>query len=104
MYEIAKLSYEAFEAINAKRFDTLLELIGLEGEERKGLAPNIVPNEIEQFYSDQLKEYSLGMKMCGAGGGGCYILTHKKENREIIHRIINSSSQKVLHFEIEGPL
>ena len=103
--EIANLSFKAYQAIKDKDYKLLLELIGHEGESRKILAPSIVPPEVDSL-SLQLKEKfsNIGIKMCGAGGGGCFILTHNADDRESIIKMIEQAQMSVLPFEILKPL
>lgn len=63
----------------------MLTLISLEGMEREKLFPGITTDKIRQFTSELKKEGNvLGLKMCGAGGGGCFILVHKGLDTEFI--------------------
>lgn len=103
--EIAEVSYKTYLAIKDKDYKSVLNFIGKEGELRKSLALNIVPGEVSVWY-DGLKHEGIveGMKMCGAGGGGCFILVHQQENREEILKRIEDSQFKKLDFEILGPL
>jgi D-glycero-alpha-D-manno-heptose-7-phosphate kinase len=41
------------------------------------------------------------MKMCGAGGGGCFILTHKAENKAQVEAAIKKTPMQVLEFKID---
>jgi D-glycero-alpha-D-manno-heptose-7-phosphate kinase len=47
---------------------------------------------------------SSGMKVCGAGGGGCFLITHQESERELVKKIIEKTQMKVLDFKVEGPL
>lgn len=103
--KIADISNQTYQAIKNKEFNLILDLIGLEGESRKTLSPNIVPEQVSSFF-DSLKEKNLafGLKMCGAGGGGCFILTHSKENKSLIEQAVNEEGFQILDFHIEEPL
>jgi D-glycero-alpha-D-manno-heptose-7-phosphate kinase len=46
----------------------------------------------------------LGMKICGAGGGGCFLLTHRAEDRAMIDQLIMKYNMKKLDFVVEQPL
>ena len=102
---IAKLSHEAYVSIQNKDYENLLSLIGKEGESRTSLAPAIVPEEVALFYKN-LKEHfaNIGLKMCGAGGGGCFILTHTKEQKALIQGLVGERGMKVLDFSILSPV
>ncbi|EQC47617.1 GHMP kinase [Bacteriovorax sp. Seq25_V] len=99
--EIAKLSREAYQAILDNRFEELLELITREGQVRESLFEGIVTPEIRDFFN-QLKSKSLadGMKMCGAGGGGCFIIVHKANLHDKIKEEAVNASMKVLDFKL----
>lgn len=103
--EIARISFQAYEAIKTKEYHQLLNLIAREGECRKRLAANIVPNEI-QALSEKLQDRfgDIGIKMCGAGGGGCFILTHPNVKKTQIQAELSKTSMKVLDFFISAPL
>lgn len=103
--QIADLSHKAFTAIKEKSYLKLLELIAAEGKVREGLFSNIVTPEIKEFHHKLIKEnLSLGMKMCGAGGGGCFIVLHNEENRATIKERALAHGMKVLDFKISEAL
>lgn len=103
--EIAKVSYETYLAIKEKRFENILSLIAEEGNLRKGLAPNIVPSEVQSFSDMLIKDNIVnGMKMCGAGGGGCFIFVHPEAQEKKLEEIIKGSSYQKLEFQIDWPI
>ena len=102
---IAEVSYQAYQAIQRKDYAELLNLIGEEGKSRELLATGITPYEVQELYILLLHELNyIGLKMCGAGGGGCFILTHKKEDSDKVKSLVERSGMKVLDFSIEKPL
>lgn len=103
--DIADISYETYLSIKNKDYKKLLNLIGEEGELRTSLADTIVPAGVKNW-CDELKSKELiyGMKMCGAGGGGCFVLVHNKEAQQKINDLISESSFTKLDFDIKGPL
>lgn len=103
--DIAKISFDAYQALENQEYEKFLILIGREGDKRKTLAAGIMPAEIHSLQEELSKRFSdVGMKMCGAGGGGCFLITHPKEAKEQINTIVQSHSMKVLPFEICEPL
>ena len=82
-----------------------MDLIAQEGESRKSLAKNIVPSEIEKMMIT-LKEIGndIGLKMCGAGGGGCFILTHKSSEKQKVQQFMKNTNMEVLDFTILPPI
>lgn len=103
--EIARLSHEALLSIQKKNYTDLIGLIGLEGEERRKLFPGILTPSMQEL---QLEIKSLGshfgMKICGAGGGGCFLLTHKPADKNLIETLIEKFQMKKLEFNVEKPL
>jgi len=103
--EIAKLSYQALENIRQRKFVELINLIALEGQERRKLFPGIFTPSMSAMYSELKNSGNhLGMKICGAGGGGCFLITHKPSDKKLIETIINKYHMKQLDFFVEKPL
>lgn len=100
---IAELSHSALEAIRKKNFSLLTGIVSQEGEERKKLFPDIVPEDMEKFFLDLKMDIPhLGMKICGAGGGGCFLLLHQPSDREELDSLIKEmdSSFRKIDFKI----
>jgi D-glycero-alpha-D-manno-heptose-7-phosphate kinase len=102
---IAEISHQTYEALKTKQWDKMLTLISLEGLEREKLFPGITTEKIRQFTSELRKDGNvLGLKMCGAGGGGCFILVHKGIDHKVIEERVKNNGMNILPFEIEAPL
>ena len=103
--EIAQLSYNAFLSIKKNKFDDLIPLIALEGEERRKLFPGILTPKMQELHQEiNSLGKDFGMKICGAGGGGCFLLTHKPSDKNLIESLITKFQMKKLEFSIEKPL
>ncbi|MBT6325792.1 MAG: hypothetical protein HOJ35_07470 [Bdellovibrionales bacterium] len=103
--KIASLSNKAFQSILNKNYTELIDLIAEEGKERAKLFPNILSDKMKSFYSEVREKYpGTGLKVCGAGGGGCFLLIHLPEHKESIEKIVNSFDMKILDFKIALPL
>jgi D-glycero-alpha-D-manno-heptose-7-phosphate kinase len=102
---IAEISHQTYEALKTKQWDKMLTLIALEGLEREKLFPGITTDKIRQFTSELKKDGNvLGLKMCGAGGGGCFILVHKDIDRAVIEARVRAHDMTILPFVVEAPL
>ncbi|MDO9183412.1 MAG: hypothetical protein Q7U04_13440 [Bacteriovorax sp.] len=103
--EIAHLSHNAFLSILKKDFSDLISLIALEGEERRKLFPGILTPLMQELHQE-IKSLGnhFGMKICGAGGGGCFLLTHKPADKNLVANLIKKFRMKKLEFNIEKPL
>ena len=105
LLEIAHLSSRALSSIKEKKYNNVIELIALEGEERRILFPGILTKTMQELKNEfQSKGSHFGMKVCGAGGGGCFLLTHKPEDRDYVDTLINKFKMKKLEFHVERPL
>lgn len=105
MNTIAEISFQTYKGIRTRDFEMVLDLIGKEGQARETLAEGITPEPVKEFYKNlKLEVGSVGMKMCGAGGGGCFILTHRSEDAQQISESITRYNMTKLDFLIEEPL
>lgn len=103
--EIANISQQAYRALKSSNFDEALKLIGNEGEVRKKLFPNIVTPEMDDLIKILNKEHgNIGMKVCGAGGGGCFLITHSPDQKSFISNEITKSGMIELELKIEAPI
>lgn len=103
--EIASLSHSAYQAIKNKNFEQLPELISQEGAIRRQLFPNILSPEMENLYNSIKEEVSeLGIKVCGAGGGGCFLLIHGENSGSKVKELVAKNGMTVLDFQVEPSL
>lgn len=102
---IAEISYATYQALKNREWDKMLTHIALEGLEREKLFPGITTEKIRNFTSELMKEgHVLGLKMCGAGGGGCFILIHKGMDMKLLESKVKAHGMEVLPFKVESPL
>jgi len=103
--EIARLSFEAYQAIQRGEYGNLIEMIKLEGEARRQLFPGIVSESMKLYYNELKKLLpKAGMKVCGAGGGGTFLVLHEADERGRVQALVEKQGMKVLPFEIVEPL
>ncbi|MGB0453249.1 MAG: hypothetical protein ACPGJV_06000 [Bacteriovoracaceae bacterium] len=104
--DIARLSTENYKAIQNKDFKKSLKLIVEEGLVREKLFSKIVTPEIAEvakLCSEKFSDQYYGMKMCGAGGGGCFIMLHDPSIKAELHEIVRKSEMEALNFSISHP-
>ncbi len=104
MSEIAHLSREAYQAIKSKNYMKLLELIVLEGKARKKLSSTILNEDMKKLETklSELNRAEVGLKVCGAGGGGCFLVTGLDEAE--LDSYLEQTPFKKLPLKVEGPL
>lgn len=102
---IAEISQDCYQALKTKQWDKMLNLIAQEGLEREKLFPGISTDKIRNFMSDlKTSGNVIGLKMCGAGGGGCFILVTKGMDHSVIDAKVKEHGMEVLPFKVESPL
>ena len=102
---IAEISHATYLAIKDRQWDEMLKNIALEGLEREKLFPGITTEKIRQFTAELKQEGNvIGLKMCGAGGGGCFILVHKGLDPNVIETKVRAHGMEILPFKVEAPL
>jgi len=105
--EIALLASDALKAIKNKNFEQLLELIKKEGEVRTKLFPGIMTDKISKLFK-KIKKLSpeSGIKACGAGGGGCFLILCPDTGDDLLEvkDMITAAGMKILPFKVNRPL
>lgn len=103
--KIASLSHETYSAIKSRDISGTLDGIAREGAFRTKLFKGILPPEFSSLYRDLLKDFpSLGLKVCGAGGGGCFLLIHDPDQRGAIAEKVALHQMRVLPLSINPPI
>ncbi|MFY7993556.1 MAG: hypothetical protein ACOVP4_09715 [Bacteriovoracaceae bacterium] len=103
--KIAEISYETYLALKQKDWGKMLKGIAAEGTTREKLFPGITTEKIRNFTHEVSAQGKvLGMKMCGAGGGGCFILVHDGLDQAFISAKVQEHGMQILPFNVESPL
>ncbi|MBI2520534.1 MAG: hypothetical protein HYV97_08950 [Bdellovibrio sp.] len=102
--EIADLSQMAYQAILKSDYDKLPSLMIKEGQTRSRLFPNILSSTMQKFESILVRDVqNAGVKVCGAGGGGCFLAIHKPEDRPKVEVLIREQKLRMLDLRVMPP-
>ena len=102
---ISRLARRAFEGLRREDFSEFLSLMSEEGRERAQFFPDMEVPEVRRLHSKlREKDGKIGLKVCGAGGGGCFLLIHVPESRPLIERAVAATDMEILPLEIREPL
>ena len=95
---IAALASQAYAAIRAGKLLQLLPLIAQEGKLRGELFSGMVPKSVASALASaqKLGRGLIGYKMCGAGGGGCFLVLHQQHLKHKISRHFLELGMEVL--------
>ncbi len=99
--KINEVSKSCYEAIINKKYEKSLEFVAQEGLLRESLFPGILTSEQEKLKTDLMK-IGANLKICGAGGGGCFIIIGNNKNE--IRSLLEQHQMRKLEFKVQGPL
>jgi D-glycero-alpha-D-manno-heptose-7-phosphate kinase len=105
LLDIACLSKKAEKCLKIKDFNKFLELVKEEGKLRAKLFSNIETLPIQVLKKElEGQDNKIGLKMCGAGGGGCFIIIHEKHQMQFVANTLKKHNMDKIAFEIIKPL
>jgi D-glycero-alpha-D-manno-heptose-7-phosphate kinase len=100
MEAIARIAGELRDALRAGDLDAAGRLIGEEGRLRFRLAPSVATPLLLRAGSAARRAGALGVKVCGAGGGGCMVAFAREGRAVAVARAIASTGARLLDARI----
>jgi D-glycero-alpha-D-manno-heptose-7-phosphate kinase len=100
MQAIARIARELADALRAGDLDAVGKLIGEEGRLRYRLAPSVATPALLRAGRAARRAGALGVKVCGAGGGGCLAAFTRAGRAEVVARAIGDTGAQVLDARI----
>jgi D-glycero-alpha-D-manno-heptose-7-phosphate kinase len=100
MRRIARIAGRMRDALIDQDLDRVGRLLGEEGRLRLGLAPSVSTPRIEEASVAAKRAGALGVKVCGAGGGGCLVAFTREGKAEEVGRAVERAGAHVLHTPI----
>ncbi len=97
--EIAQAARELLAALRAGDLDGAGRAMQSEWEARKRLAPGVTTPLIEKIGQQTTAAGAIGMKVCGAGGGGCVVLFVGAGRRATVERAAKAAGGTLLRFK-----
>lgn len=105
LHRLAQTSFQAYQAMKTKDFSLFISKVIEEGKIRKNLFSGIVTPEIEAFTLALAQDENyLGMRPCGAGGGGCFLVFSSTGEFPHLNALLDQFKMKELPFSLEMPL
>jgi len=96
MEQIARIARELLCALREGDLDATGKLIGEEGRLRYRLAPGVGTPELLRADRAARRAGALGVKVCGAGGGGCLVAFAKEGRRAAVAGAMEKAGARVL--------
>jgi D-glycero-alpha-D-manno-heptose-7-phosphate kinase len=96
MESIARIARELVDALREEDLDAAGRLVGEEGRLRYSLAPSVATDALRRAGSAARRAGALGVKVCGAGGGGCLVALAREGRREAVAGAMAASGARLL--------
>jgi D-glycero-alpha-D-manno-heptose-7-phosphate kinase len=98
--DIVKATYRVEEALERQSFDTFVDGIEREWQARQKLAPGIATPEMLAIIERAKGLGAKAAKVCGAGGGGCFIIVTPSEKKAAITQALRSDGVHIIDFRV----
>jgi D-glycero-alpha-D-manno-heptose-7-phosphate kinase len=98
-WKIAGNSLDILYALAGEKFDAIGRLIDKESKQREKLARGIVTPAIKKVFSAVSKKGGHP-KVCGAGGGGCFLVWCQPDDKAAVKKIVENAGMKTLDFKV----
>ncbi len=96
MEAIARLAGEMTDALASGDLDQIGRLVGEEGKLRNRLAPSVATPSIKAAGRAAARAGALGIKVCGAGGGGCMVALASAGRRDAVAAALVRAGCRIL--------
>ena len=100
MEAIARIARELADALREGELDAAGRLIGEEGRLRYRLAPSVATRALLDADRAARRAGALGVKVCGAGGGGCLVAFARGGRSRAVAEAIEATGAQVLRAPI----
>lgn len=97
---LGQLALHAEAALQAEDLSALGAVVEENWRWQKELHPSVTNSDIDQLF-ESTKEFTLGGKACGAGGGGCCIFIAKQGQEHLLRKKLKELSVNVIEFQFE---
>jgi len=99
---IADNSLEVERALTAGDFSGIGPLLDRENRLRERLGPAVIPAGLKRTFSAVRKQGGFP-KICGAGGGGCFIVWCEPAQKPAIEELLENRGARLLPFRLASP-
>lgn len=102
MEAIGRIARELRDALVAADVDAVGRLVGEEGRLRYRLAPSVATPKLLRVGEAARNSGALGVKVCGAGRGGCLLAIARRGRTDDVARAMTAAGATVLESRIAG--
>ena len=87
-----------YESLKSEDLEAFTRCLAQEWENRKGLADGVSTVQVDKIFENAEKMGALASKICGAGGGGCFITVVREGCQTAVAEAIEESGGRVLDY------
>jgi len=98
--QIVTIASQMREALLAKDWNDVAELLGLEWENRKRNFKGISTPRIDRMIEQTRKHGTVAAKVCGAGGGGCVVFMVKPGTKPAVEQALMRLGGQIINFGV----
>ncbi|MGE4232338.1 MAG: hypothetical protein AB7F43_03325 [Bacteriovoracia bacterium] len=98
--QIVKATQKVEEGLERQDYQKLVEGIDLEWSSRQKLAPGIATDEMLKIIENAKSLGAQSAKVCGAGGGGCFIVVSPEDKRKAVSDGLKKNGAHVIDFKV----
>jgi len=98
--QIGAIAREMHAALESGNWDEVARLLGEEWKLRRTNAPGISTPLIDRLITVAKRKGALAAKVCGAGGGGCFVLFVREGSHEAVAEAMRDNGGRVLPFKV----
>jgi len=98
--QIGAIAREMHAALESGAWDDVARLLAEEWKLRRTNAPGITTPLIDKLIAAARRKGALAAKVCGAGGGGCFVVIVREASREAVAEAIRNNGGQVLPFRV----
>jgi D-glycero-alpha-D-manno-heptose-7-phosphate kinase len=69
---------------------------------KRGLASTITTDDIDRWYDRAIAAGATGGKICGAGGGGCFVFVVTPESKQAVRDALSDLTEVPIRYEAHG--
>ncbi len=102
--KIKEIALAAYQSLKEEDLDKFAECLARDWENQKGLAEGVSTPEIDRIFEAARQAGAQASKICGAGGGGCFLTVVGEGSRQDVKKAIQGAGGEVLdyHFSKSG--
>lgn len=98
MRRIKETALAMYQSLQEESLEKFSQCLSREWDIRRGLAEGVTTPLIDKIFAAAAEHGALAGKICGAGGGGCFITLVREGSQEAVRKAIEENGGRVLDY------